>query len=327
MASGKPDLTRPLGGPPQVDASRLEAAAEWVGAGVALVWILAVFLWGLGLGQLSGWGGMVFLTFSVLLPIAMLGLIVLLLRQLHDLRGAAARLAEQIQALRQAEARETAARAVRTDAAARAPAAGQFASRRDPGLSQISADGRQALTHPAPAGPGEDQPALALATPTLAEAPPLDVGAFIRAIQFPESAEDAEGFAALRRALADRTAAKLIRAAQDVLTLLAQDGIYMDDLAPDLARPEIWRRFANGERGRSIAALGGIRDRSCLALTGQKMREDPVFRDAAHHFLRSFDRAFSEIAPRAADEEIVALSDTRSARAFMLVGRVAGTFD
>ena len=112
-----------------------------------------------------------------------------------------------------------------------------------------------------------------------------------------------------------------------MLTLLAQDGIYMDDLTPDRARPDLWRRFAAGERGRTVAGLGGIRDRSCLALTGQRMREDPVFRDAAHHFLRSFDRAFAAVEPRAADEDIQALSDTRTARAFMLVGRVAGTFN
>ena len=74
----------------------------------------------------------------------------------------------------------------------------------------------------------------------------------------------------------------LIRASQDVLTLLSQDGIYMDDLRPDRARPEVWRRFAQGERGRAIAALGGIHDRSSLVLAAGRMKKDPVFRDAAH---------------------------------------------
>jgi hypothetical protein len=277
---------------------------------------------------LTGVSGLLFLVFAVALPVAMLGLVVMLLRALRDLRRDAAHLAGQIQSLRQAEAREVAARRVKADDIGRSDdgRGPGFASRRDPGQSQASADGRMALVPPKPGG-AEDQPALALATPTGAEADPVDVADFIRAVQFPESAEDAEGFAALRRALADRTTAKLIRAAQDVLTLLAQDGIYMDDLVPDRARPDLWRRFAGGERGRPVAALGGIRDRSCLALTGQRMREDPVFRDAAHHFLRSFDRAFAEIEPRCRDEEVSALSDTRTARAFMLVGRVAGTFD
>jgi hypothetical protein len=202
-----------------------------------------------------------------------------------------------------------------------------FASQRDPRLSVVSADGRTAMAPPARAPADEEQPALALATPVEDEAPALVVADVIRAIQFPESAEDVEGFAALRRVLPDRNMSKLIRATQDVLTLLARDAIYMDELSPDRARPDLWRRFAAGERGRAVAALGGVRDRSCLALTGQKMREDPVFRDAAHHFLRSFDRVVADILPRCADEEVSALADTRTARAFMLVGRVAGTFD
>ena len=40
------------------------------------------------------------------------------------------------------------------------------------------------------------------------------VADFIRALQFPETPEDKEGFRALRLALEDRTSSKLIRAAQ-----------------------------------------------------------------------------------------------------------------
>jgi hypothetical protein len=89
----------------------------------------------------------------------------------------------------------------------------------------------------------------------------------------------------------------------------------------------LWRRFAAGERGRGIAALGGVRDRSSIALTAGRMREDPVFRDAAHHFLRTFDRSVAEFEPRSSDSDLAELADTRTARAFMLFGRVTGTFD
>jgi hypothetical protein len=101
----------------------------------------------------------------------------------------------------------------------------------------------------------------------------------------------------------------------------------MDDLKPEMARPDLWRRFAGGERGRTIAALGGIRDRSSLALTASRMREDTVFRDAAHHFLRTFDKTVAIFEPNASDAELAELSDTRTARAFMLFGRVTGVFD
>lgn len=173
----------------------------------------------------------------------------------------------------------------------------------------------------------EAQPALALATPPEASGTPVSIDDMIAAMNFPETADDVAGFASLRRALQDRRAAKLIQASQDILTLLSQDGIYMDDLTPDRARPEIWRRFAGGERGRTIAGLGGIRDRSSLALSASRMRQDSIFRDAAHHFLRTFDKTFSSIAEDLTDAEIAAMAETRTARAFMLLGRVAGIFD
>ncbi len=171
------------------------------------------------------------------------------------------------------------------------------------------------------------QPTLALEDPsaeTPSTLPPQD---FIAALNFPETAEDEEGFAALRRALKDRNASQLVQAAQDVLTLLSQDGIYMDDLRPDRARPEIWRSFAQGQRGRPIAALGGVHDRSPLALAAGRMKQDPIFRDAAHHFLRKFDQIVSQFVESATDAQLAQLADTRTTRAFMLLGRVAGTFD
>ncbi|GGG68341.1 hypothetical protein GCM10011415_14440 [Salipiger pallidus] len=190
-----------------------------------------------------------------------------------------------------------------------------------------SAQATPAAAPDAPTGTPEDQPALSLGTPAEALRPPLSNDDLIRALNFPETAEDEAGFTSLRRALKDRQAAQLIQAAQDVLTLLSQDGIYMDDLRPDMARPEIWRAFAEGTRGRAIAALGGVRDRSSLALTSGRMKQDPIFRDAAHHFLRLYDKAFARFAPGATDAEISDFANVRSSRAFMLLGRVAGTFD
>ncbi|MCV2892936.1 hypothetical protein [Lentibacter sp. XHP0401] len=179
----------------------------------------------------------------------------------------------------------------------------------------------------APEAQSEAQTALPLGTTAQDMAPSISREEFIRAINFPETADDTVGFNALRRALKDRAVAGLVQAAQDVLTLLSQDGIYMDDLNPDMARPEIWRQFAQGTRGRQIASLGGVRDRSSLALTSGRMREDPIFRDAVHHFLRRFDKSFVQFEAEASDSEISELAGTRTARAFMLLGRVAGVFD
>ncbi len=180
---------------------------------------------------------------------------------------------------------------------------------------------------PAP-GPGiavEAEPVAGLFEDAEAP-PPVSVETLIRALHFPETSDDQAGFDALRAALRHHPSGKAIRSAQDVLTLMSQDGIYMDDLIPDRAKPEVWRRFAQGERGRTVSELGGIRDRAALALSARRMREEPIFRDAAHHFLRSFDQTLARIEPEATDAEIARLSETRSARAFMLLGRVSGLF-
>ena len=92
-----------------------------------------------------------------------------------------------------------------------------------------------------------------------------------------------------------------------------------------LGLPKAFVPLANGTV--LEAALGGIRDRSSLALTAGRMRSDTIFRDAAHHFLRQFDRCFQTFERAATDQDIADLADTRTARAFMLFGRVTGVFD
>ena len=170
---------------------------------------------------------------------------------------------------------------------------------------------------------------MAQQTPAEAtEHEPLPPADFIGALNFPDSPDDAEGIRTLRRALEDPTAAKLIRSAQDVLNLLGADGIYMDDLVPEELPPGVlWRQFSEGSRGQSVAGLGAIEEPNVLAATATRMRSDPVFRDAAQHFLRQFDRSLSDFAPTVPDEMLGMVGMTRTARAFMLIGRVAGTFD
>jgi hypothetical protein len=311
---------------------------EIVAGALCGVWVVAVVAYLLfGGAIMPGVPGFVLTMLVVFLPLAMVWVAVTTARSIRSLREEAARLQVTVDAMRHAYvlAQQTgAARPLekRLDeiAAAQAKTEAQlatFVSRRDAGLTVPSADRRATLAAPARPAPGEEEPKLALGTPAEDLRAPLAAADFLRALNFPENADDREGFRALRLALEDRETARLIRAAQDVLTLLAQEGIYMDDLKPDRARPEVWRRFAAGERGRAIAALGGVRDRSSLALTAARMREDPVFRDAGHHFMRAFDRIVSAFIPAVSDAEIAELAETRTARAFMLFGRVTGTFD
>ena len=307
------------------------ARPEVLAALASLGWIGALALWFALAPEGGGPLADVPALTAALLPLLLIWGAALTLRALRDLRAEAQRLQAAVEALRNAPpALQPVPEAERKLPAPRSEdaAPATFATRREAGPGQPAATERRAAVAASPRpGPVEDQPALALGTPAEDLRAPLSVADFVRALQFPESPEDKEGFRALRLALEDRAVAKLIRAAQDVLTLLSQEGIYMDDLRPDRARPELWRSFAQGERGRAISGLGGIRDRSSLALAAGRMREDPIFRDAAHHFLRTFDRTFASFEKTASDAELVELADSRTARAFMLIGRVAGVFD
>ncbi len=196
--------------------------------------------------------------------------------------------------------------------------------------AQRAAVAAQTETTPTePETPPEDpnQTELALDISPEQPQPFLTTSDLLTALNFPADAGDNDGFRAMKAALEDRRTADLMRAAQDLLTLLSEDGIYMDDLHPDRTRPELWRRFAGGERGESMSGLAAIRDRSCLSLTAARMRQDSVFRDTAHHFINRFDKLLEDFVSSATDEELIKLSDTRTARAFMLLSKVSGTFD
>ncbi len=321
-------------------AERGLGATEVVAALLSIVWVVSVLAYVWRAPEGTSTIGLVLTLMMVFLPLALIWAAATTLRSVRILRDEAARLQVSVDAMRNAyiASQQTGAAGMKPSVEKKleelAAAAKQtetvlarFSTRRDQGLSVPSADRKAALVAPAPASAADEQPGLALGTPAEALRPPLSVADFIKALQFPENPDDKDGFRALRLALEDREVAKLIRAAQDVLTLLSQEGIYMDDLRPDRARPELWRRFAGGERGRGIAAIGGVRDRSSLALTAGRMREDPVFRDAGHHFLRTFDRTLQNFERNASDAELADLADTRTARAFMLFGRVMGVFD
>lgn len=313
-------------------------AIEVAAVGVSLLWIVAVVVMGFatpdGEDTPSGVSRLLAIL-AVVLPLALIWVAAMAARTARALRQEAARLQASIDAMRAAyvEQQQRQSMEMRPEIAQKLDdlvAAQQAADTKLATFTSLRA------TNPAEVRPAvlptaeeinttQPQAALGLIQEVVAE--PISVADFIRALNFPENEHDKEGFRTLRRALEDRATERLIRASQDVLTLLSQDGIYMDDLRPDRSKSDVWRRFAQGDRGRAIADLGGIHDRSSLVLAAGRMRKDPVFRDAVHHFLRHFDRTFMEFEKNASDEEISYLADTRTARAFMLLGRVTGTFD
>ncbi|MGH1445890.1 MAG: hypothetical protein ACRBBO_07560 [Cognatishimia sp.] len=319
--------------------SREVTGIEVIAVALSLLWLLAAVIFFLILEPATdGLDSLQFMMtmLAIFMPVAMIWVAAMAARSSRVMREEGHRLNAAVEALRQsymAQAQGTGRASIEPSIAKKLDEIAAAQRKTETAIAMFSTTRETQAARAAADTPAvgvvdeEDQGLLALGTPAEAMDPPLSNADLIRAMHFPETAEDQEGFNALRKALRDRQASQLIQAAQDVLTLLSQDGIYMDDLRPDLARPEIWRQFAEGIRGREIAALGGVRDRSSLALTAGRMKQDPIFRDAAHHFLRRFDKTFVEFEKSATDTDITALSETRTARAFMLVGRVAGIFD
>lgn len=320
---------------PQVRATPVEVIA----IALSVVWLLGVGAFFLVMGGTGSEGGgtelliAVMVVLAIILPLVLIWVCVAVVRSGRVIREESQRIEAAVHAIRDSYL-----------SGAQVPSGGGGKDTISQKLDEIAAAQRKTETAlatfhstrtteqpkretaPQPVAEAEEQADLPLQVAGGDDVVTLPHSTLIRALNFPETAEDEEGFEALRTALRDRMTANLVQAAQDVLTLLSQDGIYMDDLKPDMARPELWRRFAQGERGRVVAGLGGIRDRSSLALTAGRMRQDPIFRDAAHHFLRRFDSMLQAFEPKATDQEISALSETRTARAFMLLGRVSGVF-
>jgi len=346
-----------------LDSVNMAAAAMSV-AWIAVVAALR-FLAGPGAGGGAGGGpgggslapvGLLADILSILLPLGLIWIAAVGIRTTRALRAQVQRLQESIDAMRHAHVMQQQTTPLRGTVG---PTGGATVARRpdapDRTARDTRADGqtplggdeggaaadspaaRPALSTASRAG-DDAQAALALDEPRDIRTPgkdgqdedddgPITIAEFIRAMNFPENEDDAEGFRTLRRALADQRMARMIRASQDVLTLLSQDGIYMDELRPDKPRAETWRRFARGERGPAVAGLGGIHDRACLSQVGERMKSDPVFRDAVLHFMRQFDKVLVEFEETATDRELIEMGETRTARAFMLLGRVAGSFD
>ncbi|AUM74752.1 hypothetical protein [Paracoccus jeotgali] len=309
-----------------LDMTRPGGRAVLVGAVLTLLWLLALLLFPSGSG---GWGWVA--GASALVPPVLIWIAVGLIRSIDALRAEA----ESLRALLDqhpdrpdslgVDAPRPAPRAPAAQAAY-APAAQVVRS--TPTSAPRAAAPRAiapqtAVPAPQPVPGDPRQTSLGFDAPSAVELPPEIV---IQALNFPDGPEDHSAIAALREALRDPDHARLIRSAQDVVTLLADRGIITDELPAGPTDASAWRRFADGQRGQAVSAMGAITDPAVIEAATLAMRGDDVFRDAVHHFLRLFDRGATALIPRLSDEEIVWLAETRSARAFMLLARAAGLF-
>jgi len=199
-----------------------------------------------------------------------------------------------------------------------------------PDAAPAERGGRGAIPASPPRAPAEDaaQGALPLAAETEAPEPAFDWEIAARALDFPRDAHDEAGFEALAKATRDRPTAELLQAAEDALTLLAQHGLYMEDLEVRHAPVSAWRRFAEGERGPAVRAVGGVESEAAVTESRALLKADPVFRDTVMHLMRRYDALLRRAAASPSGESVMlTMADSRTGRAFMLAAQAVGAFD
>ena len=123
----------------------------------------------------------------------------------------------------------------------------------------------------------------------------------------------ARASARCKSALRHHGLAQVLQAAEDVLNLLSQEGVFVDELPMDAGR----HRGLAAVHGRAsaapeVAGLGGIADERALDAARGLMQTDSIFRDSALFFQRRFDRVLAEFGTGASDAEIEELAGTRS---------------
>lgn len=293
-------------------------AAAMIGVGLTALWLVMVAgFWLLGPDAQGSASGLMRLAsiMAVLLPVALIWVAVGLAAAIAALRAEAADLR-----LRLGQMRDTVPQ----------PRPGPGLPPAQPARAEARPATRSAPEPARPASPvaraaGQDgrQTAMRFDAP---EPVNVDAADLIRALNFPEGPDDVETIAALRAALRDHDTSRVIRSAQDVITLMAENGLYMDHLQPPEPDPALWRRFAEGMRGPQMQRIAAIEGDGALDLTLAMLKGDEIFRDSAHHFLRHFDLLLTRIGGELDDRQLQQLADTRSARAFMLLGRAANVF-
>lgn len=300
----------------------------------SVLWIIGLAAYGAGYFGIIGEGvepqgpvslEIMLFVFAAVLPIVLVWIGVLLLRRVAEVQRDARDLAAALKRFQAGPAGNSSARVI---------PASKGGTETNNKLAALSAQMQQVekalvtmlQTAVSETGEGEEGIEEERAIVTADQSESLNWDELLHALNFPTDEKDKDGFRALRIAMGHRNTSQCLRAAEDIMNLLSQDGIYTDDLTPEIAPAALWRHFAKGARGEEVSAVGGIHDPAAVAKVRARMRSDPIFRDAALHFQRQFDIILRDFCTEGTDSQIEKLADTRTGRTFMLLGRVSGMF-
>ncbi|MDG2473689.1 MAG: hypothetical protein P8M50_00230 [Paracoccaceae bacterium] len=148
----------------------------------------------------------------------------------------------------------------------------------------------------------------------------------LKALHFPNDKNDSEGFIALEIARKNNTVLQLLQVSEDFLNLLAQDGIYLDDLKIDSPSVEAWLNFVKPEKKHYVRRLSCVGIDEHIKKLKSRTKSDTVFRDTTLMLMRRFDKLLREKLATAEDHQIFKIADTRSGKAFLIVGQISDIF-
>ena len=148
----------------------------------------------------------------------------------------------------------------------------------------------------------------------------------LKALNFPNDENDLDGFKALNLARENNTILQLLQVSEDFLNLLAQDGIYLDDLKIDPPSVAAWVNFINNKQNEHCKKLSCSGIDEHLKTLKIRLKSDVVFRDTALMLMRRFDKLLQDRLETAEDHQIFKIADTRSGKAFLIVGKISDAF-
>ena len=148
----------------------------------------------------------------------------------------------------------------------------------------------------------------------------------LQALHFPKDKNDIFGFEALKLAKKNNVVFKALQASEDFLNLLAQDGIYLDDLGIEPPSIQAWINFLRPEKKGDSKKLNCLGIDVHLEKLKLRLKADTVFRDTSLMLARRFDKMLREKMETASDNQIFKLSYTRSGKAFLIVGSICDIF-
>ncbi len=150
----------------------------------------------------------------------------------------------------------------------------------------------------------------------------IDAVTLIRAFNLPNDENDNEGYDAIEAAIKIDSIGTLLHNSHDILYTLADYDLIMDEMEIDLGLISTWRKFAADSAEGTVSSLGGTGTFVEIDKVSSIVAEKSDFEEIANSFNSQMVEFISLAIPQLKDDEIRDLAQTRTFRAFLLLGQI-----